>query len=318
MATRSFRRPESIEQEAVTRDMVPRFLIARGFTGVEDVRERNGQTVRATTPAGTRVVARVKLCWRRAADGRNQERYTQYSATQLLARVKDGDWVGTISRKMDREAVRGTTHLLLAQRDGDAITLAALVPIGSVAAIWTRQRDISSELVQTRALGRRRKNHATNGHSPTLWLQDDRGGQAVADALWTHPGVIDLKGNLGLGTPIPEEISEPHLYLEGACRRITVNAYERDRRARHECIAHHGPVCVICEFRFDLVYGPEAAGHIHVHHLRPIADANGQYTLSPVEDLRPVCANCHSVIHLGGRCRSIEEVRAMIVAARAH
>src|SRR5688500_20252242 len=39
----------------------------------------------------------------------------------------------------------------------------------------TRQRDISSELIRTGALGRRRKNHAMNGHSPTLWLQDERG-----------------------------------------------------------------------------------------------------------------------------------------------
>jgi 5-methylcytosine-specific restriction enzyme A len=319
MATRTFRRPESLEQEAVTRDMVTRFLVARGFIDVEDVRERNGQTVRATSPAGMRVVARVKLCWRRAADGRNQERHTHYSATQLLARVKDGDWVGTISRKMDREAARKTTHLLLAQRDGDAITLAALVPIASVAPIWTRQRDISSELIRKGALGRRRKNHAMNGHSPTLWLQDERGGQAVAAALWTYPGVVDLMGDLSLiEIPLPEEVGEPQRYVEGACRTITVNAYERDRRARRACIAHHGSACVICGFRFDVAYGPETEGHIHVHHVRPIAEAGGEYTLDPVEDLRPVCANCHSVIHLGGRCRSLEEVRAMINAARTN
>jgi predicted HNH restriction endonuclease len=28
--------------------------------------------------------------------------------------------------------------------------------------------------------------------------------------------------------------------------------------------------------------------------------------------LRPVCPNCHAVLHLGGNCRSIEEVMQMI------
>jgi hypothetical protein len=31
--------------------------------------------------------------------------------------------------------------------------------------------------------------------------------------------------------------------------------------------------------------------------------------VDPVADLRPVCPNCHAVIHLGGACRSIDEVR---------
>lgn len=317
MATRAFLRQESLDQEALTRDMVARFLVARGCTDVEDVRERNGQTIHATLPSGTRFVARVKLCWRRAADGRNQERHTRYSAAQLMARVKDDDWIGTISRKMDREAAKGTTHLLLAQRDGEAITLAALVPMESVAPIWTRQRDISAELIRAGALGRRGKNHAMNGHSPTLWLQDERGGQAVDAALWTYPGVVDLTADLSLlEIPLPEEVVGAQRFVEGACRTITVNAYERDRRERDACIDHHGAACAVCGFRFGGAYGPEAEGHIHVHHLRPISQAGGEYTLDPIEDLRPVCANCHSVIHLGGGCRSLQEVCAMMAAAK--
>jgi 5-methylcytosine-specific restriction protein A len=318
MGERTFRRPESLAQERITRDMVAQFLVARGCTRVEDLRERNGQTIRAVLPNGTAVVARVKLCWRRGSDGRNQDRHTRYSAAQLLARVTDGDWVGTIERKMEREAGRGTTHLLLAQRDGEAITLAALVPINSVSAIWVRQRDISERLTQEGALGDRRKNHAMNGHSPTLWLQDERGGQAVAEALWSYPGVVDLTGDFAADTEeaLPEEVRDPRRYIEGACRTVTVNAYERDRRARRECIAHHGASCVICGFDFGAVYGPEAEGHIHVHHLRPVAAAGGEYVLDPRVDLRPVCANCHSVIHLGNGCRSIAEVQGMLAAAR--
>jgi hypothetical protein len=218
---------------------------------------------------------------------------------------------------MEREASRDVTHLLLVQRDGDAVTLAALIPVTSVVAIWTRQRDVSEELARKGMLGRRRKNHAMNGHSPTLWLQDDRGGQAVADVLWNFPGVLSLTDDqpFATETSLPEEVRNPDAYVEGACRTISVNAYERDRRARLRCIEHHGLDCAVCGFSFGGVYGPDAEGHIHVHHLQPLASAGGEYVIDPVADLRPVCANCHSVIHLGGRCRSIEEVKAMMTSA---
>jgi len=34
--------------------------------------------------------------------------------------------------------------------------------------------------------------------------------------------------------------------------------------------------------------------------------------VDPVKDLRPVCPNCHAVIHLRGGCLSIEEVQELI------
>jgi predicted HNH restriction endonuclease len=93
---------------------------------------------------------------------------------------------------------------------------------------------------------------------------------------------------------------------------VTVNAYERNPEARRQCIAAYGAACCICGFLFGAVYGPEAEGYIHVHHLRPLSDIGGEYVVDPVEDLRPVCANCHAVLHLGGRCRSIDEVRQLL------
>jgi len=298
--------------------MVEPFLRARGFTEVRDVRDRNGQTVHAHHPEGLTVTARVKLCWRRGAGGRNQERHTTQSATQLMARIRGTDWVGSIRRKMEREAQRGTTHLLLIQRDGESISLAALVPIDDVAEIWSRQRDESERLIRAGALGGRTKNHAMNGHSPTLWLEDQRGGQSVADILWNHAGVVDLSqdANSRVRDAIPEEIRDPSLYIEGAVRTVAVNAYERDRRARRACIAHHGTRCVVCGFSFGETYGELAQAHIHVHHIVPLAEAGGSYVVDPIEDLRPVCANCHSVIHLGGVCRSIDEVREMLAPTR--
>src|SRR5690606_9274929 len=69
---------------------------------------------------------------------------------------------------------------------------AALVPIESLLPIWISQRDISQRLISEGRLGRITKNHALNGQTPTIYLHDDRGGQEVADALWSYEGVVDL------------------------------------------------------------------------------------------------------------------------------
>jgi hypothetical protein len=116
----------------------------------------------------------------------------------------------------------------------------------------------------------------------------------------------------GVSGLLPEEVQEAPTLYEGAVRQVTVNAYERNPVARKMCIAAHGTTCCICEFNFGAVYGPEAEGYIHVHHLRALSEADGEYVVDPIEDLRPVCANCHAVLHLGGECRSIEEVRKMV------
>jgi len=116
---------------------------------------------------------------------------------------------------------------------------------------------------------------------------------------------------------LAEEILQPSGLVEGAVRSITVNAYERNPQARRQCIDAHGTTCCICGFSFGAVYGEVADGYIHVHHLRPLSQVNGEYVVDPVKDLRPVCPNCHAVLHLGGECRSIEEVNHVVEENRA-
>jgi hypothetical protein len=182
--------------------------------------------------------------------------------------------------------------------------------------IWTKQRDISARLIRKGHLGRRKKNHAMNGSSPTIWLQDDRGGQEVADALWNYPGVTDLVKLPLIAAPslLPEEVIDPAEYIEGTRHRISVNAYERDRRARWKCIEHYGAECFICGFSFGAVYGRSAEGYIHVHHVTPLSTVVGPYIVDPIADLRPVCPNCHAVIHLNGGCLATDEVQRMVAS----
>jgi hypothetical protein len=63
---------------------------------------------------------------------------------------------------------------------------------------------------------------------------------------------------------LPEEVPSGSLYSEGDVRRILVNRWERDPRARQRCIEHHGTKCVLCGFDFVAAYGEFMAGFIHV------------------------------------------------------
>jgi len=110
----------------------------------------------------------------------------------------------------------------------------------------------------------------------------------------------------------PDEVSDSESFIEGATRTIVVNAYERNAKARSACIFIYGTACVICGIDFGQAYGPSAKGYIHVHHLKPLAKLRKTYSVNPKTDLRPVCPNCHAVIHLGSSLRSIEEVKAML------
>lgn len=104
----------------------------------------------------------------------------------------------------------------------------------------------------------------------------------------------------------------PGSLFEGSVRRVTTTVRERNPYARARCIIQHGTKCSVCDMSFEEVYGEEAKGYIHVHHITPLSSWNEVREIDPAEDLRPVCPNCHAVIHLGGRTRSIEEVREML------
>jgi hypothetical protein len=113
-----------------------------------------------------------------------------------------------------------------------------------------------------------------------------------------------------------EELSSEIEYREGAARRVLVNAYERNRRAREKCLGHYGRSCIICGFNFEARYGKSAAGYIQVHHIVAIARVGKEYRLNPITDLCPVCPNCHAVIHRREPPFAIDEVRQMLVDER--
>lgn len=117
---------------------------------------------------------------------------------------------------------------------------------------------------------------------------------------------------------LPEEVRQTTTVIEGAKKSIAVNAYERDREARKRCIEHWGLACVVCGFDFERQYGDIGSGFIHVHHLKPLAEIGQEYTLDPVADLRPVCPNCHAMLHRGETLMTIEKLRIHLNERHQH
>lgn len=132
----------------------------------------------------------------------------------------------------------------------------------------------------------------------------------------TPESALLLQGVLAsqIETPVslPGELPDDTPLMEGAMRQVSVNAYERNPEARRRCIKHYGSKCCICGFDFEIVYGEVAGGFIHIHHLRPLSEIGVEYVIDPVADLRPVCPNCHAVLHLRTPAHGIEEVKVFL------
>jgi 5-methylcytosine-specific restriction protein A len=122
--------------------------------------------------------------------------------------------------------------------------------------------------------------------------------------------------SMNAGVVNPEEISEG-LYREGFVRQIHVNAYERDPNAREACIAKYGCGCAVCGFRFEERYGDLGAGFIHIHHLKPLSELLGEYLIDPVNDMRPVCPNCHAMLHRRNPILSVLELKGLLKCANS-
>ena len=74
----------------------------------------------------------------------------------------------------------------------------------------------------------------------------------------------------------------------------------------------HGKLCCeACDFDFATIYGEYGFGFIEAHHLRPL------HTLLPgsvtrLEDLALLCANCHRIIHARTPWLTLEQLTALI------
>ncbi|WP_419917187.1 HNH endonuclease [Candidatus Poriferisodalis sp.] len=102
---------------------------------------------------------------------------------------------------------------------------------------------------------------------------------------------------------------------EGSTKRVEVNRYERNSWARSVCLEHYGHRCQVCDVDFEERYGELGRGYMHVHHVIPLHQVAKipNYRVDPIKDLRPVCPNCHAMLHRRKhRTLTVEELRELL------
>lgn len=99
---------------------------------------------------------------------------------------------------------------------------------------------------------------------------------------------------------------------EGVLMKVNANKYERNQKARKECVAKKGYQCLVCGRDFEATYGEIGRNFIHVHHLTPISSIGQEYELNVDTDLVPVCPNCHYMLHRKNPPYTIEELKEML------
>lgn len=93
----------------------------------------------------------------------------------------------------------------------------------------------------------------------------------------------------------PDEVDSS--LSEGTKTKVYVNKFERNQKARKLCLEHYGYNCQTCSFNFEKTYGEIGKDSMHVHHIIPISKIRINYQVHPINDLIPVCPNCHLILH---------------------
>jgi 5-methylcytosine-specific restriction protein A len=157
---------------------------------------------------------------------------------------------------------------------------------------------------------------AVKKHSEYFARRKENGQSSIL-----YPAKILKKYSHLLGQEIeyPDELKESSKlkYIEGAKKKVIVNAYERDSAARVKCLEIHGYLCSVCNFDFLKEYGELGRNYIHVHHITDLSTVGKEYEVDPKNDLVPVCPNCHSMLHRDAKpARTVEELKSVMQALR--
>lgn len=114
---------------------------------------------------------------------------------------------------------------------------------------------------------------------------------------------------------------EDDTITEGKVSTKTAIVKERSQKLRRAAIEHYTVdgkiVCSVCGFDFKKIYGELGDGYIQMHHENPIYqysdDGFETYISEAVKNMKPLCANCHCMVHRNkGRLISITELKAIM------
>jgi predicted HNH restriction endonuclease len=162
------------------------------------------------------------------------------------------------------------------------------------------------------------------GLRPPEWKEDDLNWWSIL-STWDRvartwqllPELIEAIEITGFGKDSPFDTHPDDAPVgaplrEGATTTVTVTLYERSAVARRKCVEHYGCSCCVCGFSFESAYGELGRDYIHVHHVVPLAEVDEEYEVDPVRDLRPVCPNCHAMLHRKSPAFSVEELKEQV------
>lgn len=147
------------------------------------------------------------------------------------------------------------------------------------------------------------------------WVDCVYWNELTAETLTQHTELLEMQVHEPTVRPLfPDEVKFSESYLEGAVHQVLVNAYERDPKARQACINHYGLSCQACDMNFEVVYGELGTGFIHVHHEIPLHSLGEGYAIDPVHDMKPLCPNCHAMVHRTDPPMKVTDLRRVILS----
>ncbi len=126
--------------------------------------------------------------------------------------------------------------------------------------------------------------------------------------LLVHKSLLPFRGKASA-----KSVQNQNEYDEGFKQQIILELKKRNSALVRQAKEVYGTVCEACDFDFGQTYGPHGEGFIEMHHLYPISRGSRRSTLA---DLRPVCANCHRMLHRGSKLLRIEELKEIIQRAK--
>lgn len=136
-----------------------------------------------------------------------------------------------------------------------------------------------------------------------------------ADELWESCGAGFAKGQSQRWTLAlcdGDITLQNRVFKEGERFSVVSTKIERNAKARAACLKAHDYDCAVCGFNFEKEFGAIGKGYIHVHHIENIASKKGVYEIDPVNDLVPLCPNCHAMAHHKSKvARSVEELKKL-------
>lgn len=132
-------------------------------------------------------------------------------------------------------------------------------------------------------------------------------------ALESYLDIYEINDGKAVQINLANEILQSS-YIEG---NMVIRQYEiprRNTKLRQACIDAKGTLCQICTIDYETMYGSLWKDFVHIHHIEFLSSQRGVRNVT-VDDLIPVCPNCHAMLHrktIDGRYLTPDELRETI------